>query len=162
MIVIYLFVIIQIILLLFMTFHDWIHLPPLTDIREIEKHSTITGRVINSIIFFFLIFIPLSLTLFYQPNFPCWVLGVIVFIYGLLSLGTIFSWWMPYIRGSSQEHKEGFKEYRNTHHFLSARGDNVVPNTLHVILHVQIWACLGISIYLLLAYQNSICTNIIF
>jgi len=151
MIIIYLFIAIQIILLFFMTFHDWMHLPPLTDIREIEKHSTVTGRMINSIIFFFLIFIPLSLTLFYQPNFPCWVSITITFIYGLLTLGTITSWWIPYIMGSSESHKQGFVEYKSTHHFLPTRGDNVTPNTLHVILHLQIWMCLGISIYLLLA-----------
>lgn len=146
------FILLQVILLFFMTCHDWIHLPPLTDIRELEKRSTKKGRLINSTIFFFIVFIPLLLTLIYKPNFPLWVLITIISFYGLLSLGTILSWWVPYFFGSSEKHKADFKEYQNTHHFLPARGDNVIPNTLHVILHLQIWACFGIAVYLLINY----------
>lgn len=144
------FIILQIILFFFMTFHDWVHLPPLTDIRALEKHSSKQGRVINSIIFALIVLIPLSLTWFYEPNFPQWTLITIVSFYGLLSLGTILSWWVPYFFGSSQAHKQGFAEYKNTHHFLPARGDNVVPNTFHVILHLQIWSCFAIALYLLI------------
>ena len=144
------FILLQSVLLLFMTFHDWVHLPPLTDIRELEKHSTKMGRLINSIVFFFLIFIPLFLTWHYQPNFPLWVLISIVNFYGWLTLGTILSWWVPYFFGSSEKHKADFAEYKNTHHFLPAIGDNVIPNTFHVILHVQIWVCFLISLYLVM------------
>ena len=144
------FIALQIILLFFMTFHDWVHLPPLTDIREMEKHSTNMGRLVNSTIFFFLIFIPLFLTWNFQPNFPFWVPIAITNFYGWLSLGTILSWWIPYFFGSySEQHKKIFKEYEKTHHFLPAIRDNVVPNTFHVILHLQIWVCFGISLYFL-------------
>lgn len=132
-----------------MTLHDWIHLPPLTDIRELEKYSTKKGRFINSTIFFFIIFIPLFLTWYYQSYFPRWALITIANFYGWLTLGTLLSWWMPYFFGSSQSHKLAFIEYKNTHHFLPPRGDNVIPNTFHVILHLQIWICFGISLYLL-------------
>ncbi len=146
------FIILQIILLFFMTFHDWVHLPPLTDIRELEKHSTRNGRLINSAIFFLLIFIPFTLTWLYKPHFPLWVLIALISFYLPLSLGTIFAWWVPYFLGSSEQHKKTFAEYKYTHHFLPARGDNVIPNTFHVILHLQIWTCLGISVYLLIRY----------
>ncbi len=144
------FIILQIILLFFMTFHDWVHIPPLINIRELEKYSTKKGRAINSIIFFFLIFIPLMLTVSYKSLLPLWALITILTFYSLLTIGTLLSWWVPYFFGSSEHHKLGFAEYKNTHHFLPARGDNVVPNTFHVILHLQIWVCLGISLYLLL------------
>lgn len=144
------FMLLQMVLLFFMTFHDWVHVPPLTDIRELEKHSAQTGRLINSFVFFFLIFIPLFLTWFYQKHFSFWVAFHITNFYGWLSLGTIVSWWMPYFFGSYwHEHKKAFAEYKNTHHFLPKIGDHVVPNTFHVILHVQIWICFGISVYLL-------------
>jgi hypothetical protein len=132
-----------------MALHDWIHLPPLTNIRELEKHSTKKGRLINSILFFFLIFIPLMLTVMYKPLFPFWVLISLITFYGALTLGTIFSWWVPYFFGSSEQQKLDFAEYKDTHHFLPARGDNIVPNTLHVMLHLQIWICFVISVYLL-------------
>ncbi len=148
--IISIFILLQIVLLFFMTFHDWVHIPPLTNIREMEKHSTHMGRIINSTIFFFLIFIPLFLTYHYQPIFPFWVVLIITNFYGWLSLGTVLSWWVPYFWGSySKQHKEAFAEYKNTHHFLPAISDNVIPNTLHVILHIQIWICFGISLYLL-------------
>lgn len=135
-----------------MVFHDWVHVPPLTDIRELEKCSTKKGRLANSAIFFFLIFIPLVLTVIYKTNYPLWVLITIVNFYGWLTLGTTFSWWVPYFFGSSQKHKDNFVEYNNTHHFLPAIKDNVIPNTLHVILHVQIWICFILSVYLLIRY----------
>lgn len=147
--IISLFIVLQLILLFFMTFHDWVHLPPLTNIRDLEKNSTQLGRFINSTLFFFLIFIPLMLTITYQSNFPIWVLIVLISFYGLLTLGTIFSWWVPYFFGSSDQHRMNFAEYKNTHHFLPAISNNIIPNTLHVILHVQIWVCFIISLFLL-------------
>jgi len=115
-----LFIGLQIILFFFMTFHDWVHLPPLTDIREMEKHSTRKGRLINSMIFALIILIPLFLTWFYQPNFPRWVLISFVINYGMLTAGTILSWWVPYFFGPySATHKEAFAEYQNTHHFFA-------------------------------------------
>jgi hypothetical protein len=97
------FIILQIILLFFMTFHDWVHVPPLTNMREMEKHSSRMGRVINSTIFFFLIAIPLFLAWYYQPNMPFWAELTIANFYGWLTLGTILSWWAPYIFGSYSE-----------------------------------------------------------
>ncbi len=146
------FLILQIILLFFITFHDWVHIPPLTDIRKLEKHSSKKERFINSSIFFAIVFIPLLLTLIYRANFPLWILIVIFTFYGSLTMGTIFSWWIPYFFGSSIEHKRGFIEYQNTHRFLPPRGDNIVPNTFHVILHLQIWLCFTISLYLIIIY----------
>jgi hypothetical protein len=144
------FILLQIVLLFLMTFHDWVHFPPLTNIHELEKHSTRTGRLVNSTIFFFLIFIPLFLTWHYQPQFPFWVVVSIVNFYGWLSLGTIVSWWIPYFFGSySEQHKKAFAKYETTHHFLPTIGDNVVPNTFHVILHLHIWVCFGIALYIL-------------
>lgn len=147
------FILLQLILFFLMTFHDWVHLPPLTDIAELEKHSSFWGRVLNSVIFALWIIITLVLTVQYAPELPTWVMVVLITFYGLLTLGTLFSWWLPYFFGSSAAHKKAFIEYKNTHHFLPARGDNVVPNTFHVILHLIIWTCFGIalSMYILRA-----------
>lgn len=146
--IITIFIVLQVVLLLLMSLHDWVHLPPLTNIRELEKNSSKTGRLVNSFIFFLLIFIPLTLTIIYMPHFSRSVLFTLIIFYGLLTLGTILSWWVPYFFGSSHEHKKNFEEYKNTHHFLPARGDNVIPNTFHVIMHSFIWACFLISLYL--------------
>jgi hypothetical protein len=135
-----------------MAFHDWVHFPPLTNIRELEKYSSLSGRVINSFIFFLMIAIPLWLTWYYQPHYSFWVKFSLLNFYGWLTLGTLMSWWIPYFFGSSEQHKKDFTEYKNTHHFLPARGNNVTPNTFHVILHLQIWTCFIISIWLFIQY----------
>ncbi|MGE0207289.1 MAG: hypothetical protein AB7R69_05580 [Candidatus Babeliales bacterium] len=148
-----LFIALQIILFFVMTFHDWVHIPPLTDIRELEKHSTKKGRFINSLIFALIVAYPLYLTYAYRDHYTFGSMLSIVLVYGLLTLGTILSWWIPYFFGSySAAHKEAFAEYRTTHHFLPPIGDSVVPNTFHVLLHLLIWTCFGIALYLLCSF----------
>lgn len=146
------FIGLQVVLLFFMTFHDWVHLPSLTDIRELEKQSTLFGRAINSFIFFLMIAIPLWMTWNYQSDYSFFIRFSLLNFYGWLTLGTIMSWWVPYLFGSSEKHKKDFEKYKNTHHFLPARGDNVIPNTFHVILHLQIWTCFIISVWLFIEY----------
>lgn len=144
----YLFIGLQIVLLFIMALHDWIHIPPLTDIRALEKHHSKTDRLITAIINTLFVLIPLVLTWLSLPGpIPCRRAVIITAFYTVLTIGTILAWWVPYLFGSSQKHKEGFAEYKDTHHFLPPRGDNVVPNTFHFILHLFVWACLGFSIY---------------
>lgn len=131
-----------------MTFHDWVHVPPLTDIRELEKHSSYKGRLINSALFALWVLIPLGVTWWNKDCLTRSVLSVPVVLYSILTVGTIFSWWVPYFFGSSDEHKAHFAEYKTTHHFLPKRGTHVVPNTFHVFLHSVIWTCWAFSVYL--------------
>lgn len=145
------FIVIQIILLLFMGLHDWIDIPPFTDIQELSKHHSVKERFVSAIINASFVLVALVLTVVYaSTTYPLWVAIIIAVVYLLLTIGTICAWWIPYIFGSSQAHKAGFIEYRNTHHFLPARGDNVIPNTLHALLHLLVWASFGSSIYILI------------
>jgi hypothetical protein len=143
------FITLQLSLLFIMAFHDWIEIKPFTDIQALAQHHTIKNRLIASTIYSITVLIPLLLTLWYQPTVPLAACWCIIIMYGLLTIGTIASWWIPYIFGSSAKHKEDFAEYRNTHAFLPKRGDNVIPNTLHCILHLLVWVCFGISVYVL-------------
>lgn len=144
------FIILQFSLLLFMLFHDWIPIPPFNDISALKLSDSDFYRLLGSIINGLTVLIPLTLTLIYQPTIPLSIYVTIVLFYLLLTIGTIFSWWVPYIFGSSENHKLQFSKFKNTHHFLPPRGNNIVPNTLHAILHLQVWICLTISIYLTL------------
>jgi len=133
-----------------MALHDWIDIPPLTNIEELKKHHTVKERLIGSIINTSFVLIALMLTVLYaSTTYPLWVAITLVTIYLLLTIGTICAWWIPYVFGSSQAHKKGFAEYRNTHHFLPERGDNVIPNTLHVLLHLLVWTSFACSIFIL-------------
>lgn len=147
---IYFFIIIQCTLLLFMALHDWVDIPPLTDLEALKKAHTFKFRLIGSLVNAGLVLAPLAVTLFYRTSaLPFGARLFFAIIYGLLTFGTITAWWIPYFGGGYLMHgdKASFEEYRNTHAFLPAIGDNVTPNTLHVILHIQVWLCFGLSLY---------------
>ncbi len=144
------FIIVQISLLMFMLLHDFISIPPLNDIKALEKEHSLTHRALNAFFCSIPVAVPLILTLYYMPDIPFWPAVNMVLPYGILTIGTICSWWIPYMFGSSDKHKAAFSMFKNTHHFLPVHGDNVIPNTLHVLLHLQVWFCFGCSIYVLL------------
>jgi hypothetical protein len=143
------FITLQCILLFFMLFHDWIPVPPLNDIPTLRKLDSRFYRFIGSTINGVLVLIPLILTWIYShAQTIAWPANlIIVLFYALLTIGTILSWWVPYFFGSSQKLKIAFAKFKHTHHFLPAYKDHIVPNTLHVILHLQVWTCLALSIY---------------
>ena len=145
------FIIIQSTLLFFMLFHDWIPVPPYNDIPTLKKRDTISYRLIGSLVNGATVAIPLGITLLYygKPAMPFVASASIAGFYLLLTIGTIMSWWVPYFFGSSQKLKEEFSKFKNTHHFLPPRGDHILPNTLHVVLHLQVWICLAFSLYYL-------------
>lgn len=145
------FIILQCILLIFMLFHDWVSVRPFNDIDALKQVDSHFYRLLGSVINGTLVLIPLILTciFFHREHIPYLAIFFVFAFYLLLTIGTIFSWWVPYIFGSSEAHKQQFIKFKNTHYFLPERGDNIVPNTLHVILHLLVWACLAISIYFL-------------
>ncbi len=147
---IYFFIIIQCVLFLFMTLHDWVDIPPFTNLKALRKAHSVKSRLIGSLVNGGLVLIPIIVSLLYIASpLPLWARILFVIIYGLITIGTITAWWIPYFVGRYWLHgnKTGFEEYRNTHSFLPPRGDNIVPNTLHVILHIQVWICFGLSLY---------------
>lgn len=144
------FVIIQCVLLLFMALHDWIDIPPFTNLPALRKAHPLKERLFGSIMNTTLVLIPLIITLVYLTSSPpLWARLLFVAIYGLITFGTITAWWIPYFGGGYLIHgnQAGYEEYRDTHSFLPSRGSNVIPNTLHVILHIQVWICFGLSLY---------------
>lgn len=146
------FVLLQFVLLLFMIFHDWLPVPPFNDVATIKINDSNFYRCLGSVINGITVLVPLIITLIYyhEPYLPLSASITLVSFYFILTIGTILSWWTPYFFGSSQKHKQALIKFKNTHHFLPTRGDNVIPNTLHVVLHLQVWICLIISIYLLI------------
>lgn len=111
-------------------------------------------NLLRSVVNDALVSIPLLLKLLYTYGQGI-VFGAnisIALFYGLLSVGTILSWWVPYFFGSSEKLKNAFSKFKNTHHFLPPRKDHIIPNTLHVILHLQVWTCFALSLYFLLSH----------
>lgn len=146
------FIVLQVILLFFMLSHDWISVKPFNDIAALKRDDTTAYRLLGSVINGLFVLIPLTLTWIYRDHLPLVVNWIIIGFYAVLTLGTILSWWVPYFWGSSEKHRQAFRKFQNTHHFLPSRGNNVVPNTLHVVLHLQVWTCLVLAIYFLPAF----------
>ncbi len=144
------FIVLQCLLLFFMLFHDWIPVPPFNDIEALKKVDSNRVRLRGSLINGTFVLVPLILTIIYRHHLPLAAKLIILLFYAALTVGTILSWWVPYLFGSSEKHRQAFSKFQHTHHFLPARGNHVVPNTLHVVLHLQVWLCFAISIYLLI------------
>lgn len=134
-----------------MLLHDWIPVPPFNDVPTLEQVDGNQKRLIGVLINATTVLIPLIYTLKYRNSvpFPTSTAISIMIFYFCLTIGTIASWWIPYFFGSSVKHKIAFSKFKNTHHFLPARGDNVIPNTLHVVLHLLVWSCFIYSIFLI-------------
>lgn len=145
------FILLQLILFFIMILHDWLPILPFNNVADLKKHDSNKKRFIGSLINGVAVLIPLILTLIYYPNYSASTVNTIICFYLLITVGTIVSWWIPYIFGSSKSHKEAFLKFQNTHHFLPKIKDHVVPNTLHVILHLFVWSCLAIAILMKLS-----------
>ncbi len=146
----YFFLVLQCILFLFMALHDWIDIPPLTNLTALRKAHSFKFRLIGSFINAGLVFVPLIITVLYITSSPpLWTRLLFAIIYGFITFGTITAWWIPYFGAGYwvPKNKADFEVYQDTHSFLPPRGNNVIPNTLHVILHVQVWICFGLSLY---------------
>ncbi len=97
---IYFFVVIQSILLLFMAIHDWIDLPPFTNLPAQKKAHSLKFRLIGSAVNAGLVLIPLIVTFIYlTSSLPLWARLLFVAIYGFITFGTITAWWIPYFGG---------------------------------------------------------------
>lgn len=146
----YFFVLVQCSLALIMLLHDWVHIPPFTDILALKQNHSVAFRLLMTVVNSMTVLVPLGISIYiFGVNAPpLWAVRTIFWCYLGLTVGTIGSWWVPYFLGSSASHKEGFAEYRNTHQLLPARGDNVRPNTLHIVLHVHVWLCLFLALCL--------------
>lgn len=144
------FVFLQVMLLFVMLSHDLIPMRPFNDVDALKQNESMFRIILFTVINALCVAVPLYMTLFHYNT----ALLTIVYCYGGLTIGTIASWWVPYVFGSSVAHKQQFLKFKNTHYFLPKRGDNVRPNTLHVVLHLLVWSCFGLSLYFYLSNMS--------
>ena len=150
------YIFLQSVLFFLITFHDWIHVPPLTNINDIDQHTSKKGKIINTLVNAIAVLIPLALTVrLYVTKMSKGFLLIIALMYALLTLGTIVSWWLPYFFGIPKKLNEMNKRYfKNTHHFLPSIGNNATPNTFHVLMHSCIWSALGMALFLVDTFEE--------
>jgi hypothetical protein len=135
--------VLQICQVLFLWFHDWIPLGRFNDVTAVRSQDTslrlIAVTLIQSVPFTFgLLF---SILNFGRP-YPHWLYMWLWISYGLIFVGQIRAWWIPYLFHSEPARAARYQMmFGNTHRFLPIR-NGLVPNTAHIMLHLATAATL--------------------
>jgi hypothetical protein len=121
---------------LFLWIHDWIPLGRLNDVGAVQSQDTrrrlVTVTLIQSVPW--TIGLYFSLLRFRQP-YPDWLYSWLLISYGLLFIGQIRAWWIPYLLRPEPERAARYQiMFGKTHSFLPPR-NGMVPNTAHILLH---------------------------
>ena len=128
---------------LFLWVHDWIPLGRLNDVAAVRGQDTTVRLAMVTLIQSvpFTIGLVFSLLNFGQP-YPHWLYNWLWISYGVLFVGQMRAWWVPYLFKPEPARAERYaKMFRNTHAFLPRR-NGIVPNTAHILLHLATAATL--------------------
>jgi hypothetical protein len=122
---------------LFLALHDWIPLGTLSDVKAVRAaypaHKLVAGTVIS--VSPFVVGLGAS-AIYFGRAYPTWLLWWLWISYGLLFVGELTAWWVPYLFHYEPERAARYQEmFGATHAFLPER-NGIRPNTLHVILHL--------------------------
>jgi hypothetical protein len=129
----------------FLWIHDWVPLGRLNDVRAVRSLDSTQRLVVVTLIQS----VPWSIGLCWSIaswNRP-YSVGLYDWLtigYGLLLLGQLRAWWIPYLLHPEPERAKRYRiMFGNTHSFLPVR-NGMVPNTAHISLHLATAATLAI------------------
>jgi hypothetical protein len=128
---------------LILLLHDWIPLGPLTDVAAARRMNKPTHLLIGTAV----TSVPVGWGLWrsianFGHAYPHGLKIGLWLIYGILFIGELQSWWIPYVFGANAAKVQRFQEmFGRTHAFLPVR-HGIVPNTFHFFLHVATIATL--------------------
>lgn len=128
---------------LFLWFHDWVPLGRLNDVPAVRSQDTTQRLVVVTLIQS----VPFTLGLLFcllhfGRAYPHWLYVWLWISYGLMFVGQIRAWWIPYLFEPEPERAARYQiMFGNTHRFLPIR-NGLVPNTAHIMLHVATLATL--------------------
>lgn len=128
---------------LILLLHDWIPLGSLTDVAAVRRMNKLKHLLIGTAV----TSVPVAWALWrsianFGHPYPHGLKIGLWLIYGILFVGELQSWWIPYVFGASPEKVQRFQElFGRTHAFLPVR-HGIVPNTFHVLLHLATVATL--------------------
>jgi hypothetical protein len=133
----------QLFQVLFLWVHDWIRFGPLNDVRAVQSQDTrrrlVTVTLIQSLPWTIGLYFSL---LHHRRPYPDWLYSWLVISYGLLFIGQIRAWWIPYLFRPEPERAARYQiMFGKTHSFLPPR-NGMVPNTTHILLHLATGATL--------------------
>jgi hypothetical protein len=122
---------------MFLWIHDWVPLGNLNDVEAVKSQDT-TQRLINITLIQsvpYTVGLVFSLRAWNRP-YPMWLYDWLLISYGLLMIGQIRAWWIPYLFRPEPERAARYRiMFGRTHTFLRVR-NGLVPNTAHILLHL--------------------------
>ncbi len=131
------FLALQTVVVLFLLFHDWVGLGRLNNLAAIRNQDTLLHRVVVTL----LPGVPTAIGLFFSAkyfgqSYPHWLEMLLWITYGVLLLGLLRAWWIPYLVLPDKERAARYQIiFANTHTFLPRR-NGMAPDTLHTLFHL--------------------------
>jgi hypothetical protein len=128
---------------LFLWVHDWIPLGRLNDVAAVRTADTLPRLVVITLAQS----VPFTIGLFFSARYfgqpyPHWLSMWLWISYGMLFVGQLRAWWVPYLLKPEPKRAERYQRmFGNTHSFLPKR-NGIVPNTAHILLHLATAATL--------------------
>ena len=128
---------------LFLALHDWVPLSCLNNV-ETARSENPGGRLFWTTVIStapYAVGLAFSIADFGRP-YPGWLIYWLWISYVLLFLGQLRAWWVPYLLAPDPVRAARYRVmFANTWAFLPER-NGIVPNALHIILHISTLATL--------------------
>jgi hypothetical protein len=127
----------------FLWLHDWVPLGRFNDVGAVRRQDPQRRLVVVTL----MQSIPFTVGLYFSIRhlheaFPGWLMLYLWISYGLLFVGQLRAWWVPYLLRAEPARAARYRAmFGNTHAFLPLR-NGLVPNTAHITLHLATLATL--------------------
>lgn len=137
------FITLQALVVAFLLFHDWIPIGRLNNLAAIRGEDTLPRRVFVTL----LPAVPAAIGLFFSArhfgrSYPDWLEMLLWITYGVLVVGILRAWWIPYLVLPDAERAARYQIiFAGTHSFLPRR-NGMAPDTLHTLFHLVTLATL--------------------
>ena len=121
---------------LFLWTHDWVPLGRLNNVAAVRREDSRSRLAVVTLIQS----VPYTIGLVgsfvaFGHRYPGWLSSWLKISYGLLLLGQLRAWWIPYLFGGDAERVVRYRRmFGRTHALLPVR-HGIVPNTAHILLH---------------------------
>jgi hypothetical protein len=127
----------------FLFLHDWVPLGRLNNLEGVRRAVTRAQLVAGTLISGTPFALGLAFSLWFRGGPPAtWLRTWLWVSYGLLFVGELQAWWVPYLLRPEPQRAARYQQmFDGTLAFLPRR-HGIVPNTLHVALHLATLATL--------------------
>jgi len=120
----------------FLWLHDWAPVPPLNDLASVRAADSTRRLIVVTLIQS----VPYTIGLVFSlvdrsGGFPGWLWTWLWISYGLLFVGELRAWWLPYLLRPEPERAARYRVLFGATHAFLPEHNGIRPNTLHVILH---------------------------